>query len=276
MVKTTIKNITLSNFRTEIYDLLNEVSQKIAANATRTLNFDMHDNYKIDIQEIENRLNGIALKFRKCEINYYQYFDDLHHDILTGNTWDLPISRQRIFSDGTAKTKQLFEVDDQILYQELINVQFQEFILFIASVIENLVYLAETLVRKVVVHLKGKHPPSIIMQNYIATLALLIKLDYRTNDSISQCLDNHKTFFEKYLPTINSYRNSFIHGYKSRLTVVGSEYMLETPSAPIFPNTLDTRVDGFTQSVLENMSLIIPDFLKAITLTVKTGNFVPA
>lgn len=276
MVKTSVKNITLTNFRTESFDLLNEVSQKIAASATRTFNSDMHDNYKIDYQEIEMRLSGIALKFRKCEINYYFYFDDLHHDILTGDTRDLPISRQRIFSDGTATTKQLFDVDDQISYQELINGQFQEFILFISSVIENLVYLAETLVRKVVVHLKGKQPPSIIMQNYIATLNILIKLNYRSTDLISGCLDNHKTFFEKYLPTINSYRNSYIHGYRSKLKASGSEYMLDSPLSPIIANSLDARVDLFSKTVLEKMRIIIPEFLTVITQTVNGGAFVPA
>ncbi len=276
MVKTSVKNISLSNFRTESNDLLNEVLIKINSGGTRTFNFDMHDNYRIDYQEIEKRLKGIALKFRKCEMNYHLYFDELHHDVLTVDIRDLPISRQRIFMDGTATTKQFFDIDDQNSYQELINGQFQEFILFIASVIENLVYLAETLIRKVVVHLKGKQPPSIVMQNYIATLDILIKLNYRSTDPIYICLDNHKTFFEKYLPTINAYRNYYIHGYNVKLRVNGPEYMLDTPLPPINANSLDARVDLFALAVLDNMGVIIPEFLTAITQTIRMGHFVPA
>jgi len=236
----------------------------------------MHDNYRIDYLEIEKRLKGIALKFRKCEMNYHLYFDDLHHDVLSVDIRDLPISRQRIFIDGTSTTKQFFDVDDQNSYQELINGNFQEFILFIASVIENLVYLAETLTRKVVVHLKGKQPASIVMQNYIATLDILIKLNYRTTDLIYICLNSHKNFLEKYLPTINAYRNSYIHGYNVKLGVNGSEYILDTPLSPIHANSLESRVDLFALAVLENMRVIIPEFLVAITETVKMGHFVPA
>ncbi len=276
MVKTSSKTIALSDFRAEFNDLLHEVTQKINASATQTFNFDMHENYKLDIGEIDKRLQGIKHKFRKCEMNYHLYFDEIHHDILTVDQRDLPISRQRLFIDGTAKTTRIFDVDDKKLYQEIIDCQFQEFILFTSSVIENLVYLAETLIRKVVVHLKNKQPLSIIMQTYIATLDILIKLDYRKSDLISTCLMRHQTFFETYLPTINAYRNAYIHGYRSRLNPVGTEYMLDTPIKPIYPNTLNATVDIFAKNVLDNVRVIIPDFLTAITQTIKAGTHVPA
>ncbi|RKE47154.1 hypothetical protein [Sphingobacterium detergens] len=276
MVKASSKNITLSDFRTESYNLLTEVGNKISSNALNPYNFEMHDNYKIDLPEIQKRLDGIAQKFRKCEMNYYLHFDDIHHNVLTVDQSDLPISRQRIFSDGPALTKQFFDVNDKSLYEELINGQFQEFILFIASVIENLVYLAETLIRKVVVHLKNKQPPSIIMQNYVATLEILLKLQYRSIDPISTCLSSYKTFFDKYLPTINAYRNAYIHGYRAKLMAFGSEYMLDSPMAPIQINTLDARVDIFSLAVINNVRSLITDFFNAITQTINTATHVPA
>lgn len=276
MVKVSSKNITLSDFRTERNDLLTEVGHKITSNSLNPYNFEMHDNYKIDLVEIEKRLDGITQKFRKCEMNYYLYFDDIHHNVLTVDQSDLPISRQRLFSDGPALTKQFFDVNDKHLYEELINGQFQEFILFVASVIENLVYLAETLVRKVVVHLRGKHPPSIIMQNYVATLEILLKLQYRSIDPISTCLGNYKIFFDKYLPTINAYRNSYIHGYRAKLMAVGSEYMLDSPLAPIQVNTPDATVDIFAEHVVNNIRSLISDFLRAITQTINLATHVPA
>jgi len=41
MVKTSVKNIALSNFSSESNNLLNEVLIKISSGATRTFNFDM-------------------------------------------------------------------------------------------------------------------------------------------------------------------------------------------------------------------------------------------
>lgn len=276
MVKATSKTISLSDFLTEKNNLLTEVSHKITSNSLHPYNYEMHDNYKIDLTEIQKRLDGITQKFRKCEMNYYLYFDDIHHNVLTVDQSDLPISRQRLFSDGPAQTRRFFDVNDKHLYIELINAQFQEFILFVSSVIENLVYLAETLVRKVVVHLRGKHPPSIIMQNYVATLEILLKLQYRTTDLMSTCLGNHKPFFDKYLPTINAYRNSYIHGYRAKLIAVGSEYMLDSPLAPLQINTPDARIDIFSLEVINNVKRLIPDFFNAIAQTISAATHVPA
>lgn len=276
MVTALANTIILSNFKTECDELLKEVSIKIKSSSTRTFNFDMHNNYKIDYLEIEKRLNGIVQKFRKCEMNYHMYFDGMFLNVLNGNRTDLPIIKECIFVDGTAKVRKIVEVNDERLYQELIDYHFQEFVLFIASVIENLVYLAETLIRKVVVHANKQPPMNIKMQSYINILDNLLKLNYRTKDYISDCFDIHKSFFDKFLPTISTFRNKYIHEHDTRLINTGMDYILENPSSPLNNQSPEVSIDVFTETVQDNMRKFIPDFFVAITETIKGASHVPA
>jgi len=271
------KIITLSEFTAERTALQTIASSRIAARQTNQINFDIHDNYKLEGHLINERLDAIINKFRKCQMVFNLYFDDLDHEILVGRSTNLPLSRERIFQSTGGVVKQYFEVTEKMLYQELIDYHFQEFILFTSSVFENLVYLSETLVRKVSIHPKKSDPLSIPIKNYMELLDYLHRLNYRNPaDPVAACLRSNQSFLDRFLPTINTFRNRFIHGYTKRLVPTSYEYVLSGAEQPFSPGSPDLAVDEFTKAIITNLEQFIPQFSDAISATVSAAAQIPA
>ncbi|WP_144281021.1 hypothetical protein [Chryseobacterium echinoideorum] len=271
------KTVILSEFSRERNDLYFSASSRISDNLTDTINYDIHKNYKLEIALIDERLQAITNKFRKCEMIYHLYFDELDHDLLTSTTANLPISSHRFFQSSDGEIKQYFEVDTRVLYQELIDYQFQNIILFTSSILENLVYLSETLVKKVSIHTKKNKPQSITMENFIELLGYLQRLKYRIDtDPISSCLQTHTIFLTRYLPTISIFRNRFIHGYAKNLFSDGYEYKLSNVELPLTSASPDLSVSEFTKNIIENLKRLIPEFFTAITTKINASTDLPA
>jgi len=271
------KTVILSEFSRERADLYFSASSRISDNLTDTINYEIHKNYKLEISLIDERLQAITNKFRKCEMIYHLYFDELDHNILTSTTANLPISSQRLFQSSDGEIKQYFEVDSRVLYQELIDYQFQDMILFTSSILENLVYLSETLVKKVSIHTKKNKPQSITMENFIELLGYLHRLKYRIDtDPIRTCLGTHTIFLTRHLPTINSFRNRFVHGYAKNLFSDGYEYKLSNVELPLTSASPEISVSEFTKNIIENLKRLIPEFFTAITTTINASTELPA
>jgi hypothetical protein len=271
------KTVNLSEFSAECNSLNNIVRQRISLTTINKLNFEIHDNYKIDANLINERINAIINKFRKCEMIYHLYFDELDHGILTSTSNNFPIVSQRTFQTSQGSIKLYFEADSRILYQELIDYNFQEIILFISSVLENLVYLSETLIRKVSIHTKKNKPQSITMNNFMELLDYLHRLNYRNSaDPIATCMRTHSVFLDRYLPTISVFRNKYIHGFSRNLKSDLYEYIITEPLSPIGNGATDLNVNVFAKNIIENLQIFIPDFFAAITATVTSAAALPA
>jgi len=271
------KIVVLSEFTTERTALQTISSSRIAARQINQINFDIHDNYKLEDHLINERLDAITNKFRKCQMAFYLYFDELDHEILVGRSTNLPLSRECVFQSTGGVVKQYFEVTEKTLYQELIDYHFQEFILFTSSVLENLVYLSETLVRKVSIHPKKSAPLSIPLKNYMELLDYLHRLNYRNPaDPIAACLRTHQVFLDRFLPTINTFRNRFIHGYTKRLIPTSYEYVLSGAEAPFSAGSPDLAIDVFTRTIVSNLEQFIPQFFDAIAITISSAAQIPA
>lgn len=271
------KIVILSEFSLERTNLLNAASSRISGNLFNTINFEIHNHYELDTNLIKSRLDAITQKFRKCEMIYHLYFDELDHGILASASTNLPISSQRFFQSSDGEVKQYFEADSRALYQELIDYQFQDMILFTSSILENLVYLSETLVKKVSIHVKKSPPQSITMISFIELLGYLQRLNYRnTGDPIASCLSSHNHFLSRYLPTINSFRNKFIHGYAKNLMSDGHEYRLSNVLSPLTSSSAEVEVREFTKNIIENLKRLIPEFFTAITTTINASTALPA
>ena len=121
------------------------------------------------------------------------------------------------FSFGTRVLRNTIEIMDPNMYKESIHMNFQMFILTIASLYENLVRLIETLIKKRVVFGDKNPHLSIHLKMLISYWDNLIELNYRGSDEFYSWLTSHRTYMDKYLSQINSLRNSFIHGYASNL-----------------------------------------------------------
>lgn len=269
--------INLADFRSERTALETAAGIKIAARMVDQINFEIHRNYEIKLDLIKDRLDAVTNKFRKCEMIYFLYFERMDHNVLSAQSTNFPVIRECVFNDNTFTIKKYFEVDDRELYQELIDYSFQEFILFAASVLENLVYLSETLVRKVAIHHQNNRPQSIIMNNFIEMLEYLHRLNYRNHtEALSTCLITHKVFLDRYLPFINSFRNSFIHGYSRKLISNGQEYVINEPNSIINATSTDQNVEVFSKNIVDNLRLFIPEFFVAITSMINAAHQLPA
>lgn len=273
----TSKIIELSEFVAERGALYTIASTRIAARNINQINFDIHDHYRLDEILIRERIDAIIKKFRKCQMTFFLYFDELDHDLLVGRSTNLPLSRERLYQSSGGVIKQYFEVNEKSLYQELIDYHFQEFILFTSSVLENMVYLSETLIRKVSIHPKKNAPSSIPMKNYMEMLEYLYRLNYRNpEEPIATCLKAHKFFLDKYLPTIATFRNRYIHAFPRLLVSTGHEYSLTGVQLPLTSSSAGLAVDEFAKAVIDNLILFIPQFFEAIAATINSTAEIPA
>jgi len=104
----------------------------------------------------------------------------------------------------------LIQTGTPLQYKALIDNNFQYFILSIASLYENLVFLSEMLLKKTVLHLKKNPPQSTPLETLIDFRRLLITLDYRTSDAFITCIDKYSAYFDSFLPAITKLRNSWL------------------------------------------------------------------
>lgn len=219
---------------------------------------------KIRIQDIQFIIESIEIKLRKAEIIYHTYFgseykkDIIIHDSLTGNKLI-----ETEFNYGTRVIKNRIEIIDSKMYKETIDMNFQLFILTIASLYENIVRLIETLLKKIVVFGDTNPHISVHLKILIPYWDNLIRLGYRNDDVFHAWLNIHRPFFNKYLGTINRLRNSFIHGYSTNLEIENNTYVVSTfEEIPLG----STSVYGFNVPVGRGLipELEVDTFLKGI------------
>lgn len=266
-----VKNLT--DLSTEKNMLLNIVGRKIAASKYNNLNEGFDSNLKIDINNIGLLIDAIEMKIRKTEILFYSYFETVDHAILCGNSATLPFTTQIEFIYAASIMRDEIYIDDKNVYKETIDMQFQSFILLVASLFENIVRLTEILIKKVIVHQPGDkyRPLNTPLFNYRSYLDSLLKLGYRKMDYISNCFLSHNVFLSKYLLTINGLRNSFIHGFLNNLSSDGYNYRVsnrfDNKSFSIADPALN--IDEFTKAILFNGSQFYKDLISAIVTQLK-------
>jgi hypothetical protein len=276
-VNSKTQTINLSNFLPESTALYSAAVAKIHASQTQPINLEIQKEYKLEPDIIRQRLDAIIRKFRKAEMNFYLYFDGADHNLLVSKSTDLPIMRECIFLDNGAKIKMYFEVDDRQLYQELIDYNFQEFMLFVSSLLENMVHLSETLIKKISVHSKKNPPQSYPMATFVELLKYLHRLNYRSDaDPLAVCIQKHDVFLSRYLATITTFRNRYIHAYPTKLKGDSVEYLIIDPESPINGSAPDLNVSFFTKTIIDHLKNFIPDFFDAITATISSAPVIPA
>ncbi len=169
--------------------LILEIDKKLSGKLLSYRNDDYHDKpYPIEINkaEIENLLNGVDARLRNAQQLKLQFFDTLDHDFICGV---VPMTsfgvRCSFVLPGTAIMRE-FEITDRGAYLDVVNTEFRDFILTVASLLENLVRLTETLVTKVIVNVPNKRGQtgSETLHAYREFMNILIKLEYRTKDDL--------------------------------------------------------------------------------------------
>ncbi len=259
---------SLIDLHTKKSQLVSGVDQKIIANLINGLNDVFHKDYKIDSNELRVLLDSIETRIRKCQMINFLYFRTIDNSIVTGNATNLPFLVNGEFSYATLIVGQSFEANDRLAYLELINSNFQTFILAIASILENLVFLKEILVKKVILHKSATKPLNTPMATYLDFLKNLVKLGYRQQDPFYHCIDNHTLFFDKYLSTINILRNSFIHGYSQNTsTASGNCVITNFDQKQFIPSSAELEIENFVEIVLDNISRFTNDLFDQLIVS---------
>jgi hypothetical protein len=265
-----VKLINLSDLSPEKLSLLGIIAQKISLSKHTSLNQDFDSNLKVDINVIKALLETIEARVNKVEVIYYTFLESADHASLTGATTNLPIKLEFEFIKSTSVVKENIEINERFSYKELVDLNFQHFILLVASLFENCVRLAEILVKKIIVHRPGDRPINTPMLNYISFFESLIRLGYRSPDQIFNCLRTHDILLKKILEPVNRLRNSFIHGYLSHLESDGYNYRVNFQQAPTFSSgSPDLNVDSFSRIICEGTILFIKDFLFSLGSHIK-------
>jgi len=175
--------------------------------------------------------------------------------------------------ESTAILKEDIEINDKSFYKEIIDLNFQHFILMLASLYENIVRLAEILIKKIIVHLPENKPISSPLHSYIDFLNILLDLGYRKKDHISSCLSTHTSFLTKYLSTINMLRNRFIHGYSINLGNDGYNYKITTFDPLNFTkNSADLNIDEFSKNIIAGTKSFMLDLLTSLYKAIKPSH----
>lgn len=263
-----VKTRVLTNFAQQKNDLTNILAAKVAASKVTNINQSIDLRYRADVDHVTGLLNAIESKYKQCEILYYHYFENVDHAILTGSTSNLPFGLKCTFIDGTSTTELQFSVDTRQVYKEIIDFNFQTFILSIASLYENLVLLAEIFMKKVIVYVR--RPLSSPLHDYLDYLELLIKLGYRGNDKLNVCMTSSQLYFQKYLQQINQLRNKFIHGFSNNTDSDGFSYFVKNLDNSSFNSgATELLLDVFTKEILDQTSLFIGNLLVSLKDSVR-------
>jgi len=254
--------------------LMAEVDNKINGNLLSLLNDDFHDNklypIKINRTEINNLLNGIDARLRHMHELKIQFFDTLDHDFICGTSALTEYGANCTFTlPGTVINRE-FKTTDPSGYFEVTHTAFQDFILTVSSLLENLVRLNEMLIRKVILNSlkRAATPGNETFELYLDFLQALVKLHYRTNDDLHICMGNFDTFFKRYLKPLYKLRGSFIHGYNQNLVIDAANGICVIRridnSFDTFSNT-EVMLDQFSEHIFDNVRNLTIDLLNCLT-----------
>jgi hypothetical protein len=264
----------LSDFTIERDEIVRLINLKMTAGlVVQDLNHHFNDKQsKYDFIYIGEIIDGIEIKLRKAEIIYHTYFNSTFNSTaLVSNSLLATMTIETEFYYDVNVKKEVIEIRTIDMYRELIDISFQDFILLIASIFENLVRLIEILVRKIIVF--GERNPHLstpfkVLVDYWENL---VKLKYRKDsDPMYKWLKNHKTFLVKYLGQLNTLRNRYIHGYGTHLHSNYGNYLIRNFDQANFvepvPSALipELVVSDFTKEVLLNTQNILKSFLKVV------------
>jgi hypothetical protein len=260
------KSITLFNYQGIKADLRDVVDRKIIAREITDLNVRFSNDLLVELQTVDHILEAVEAKIRSCEIIFYTYFEGINHGILNGsyNPRDLPFVCDVEFNEGPSIMNHNLTFQDAFLYREAVNINFQQYILLMSSLYENLVRLSEVLLKKVVLHGKKNKPQSIPLPEYYYHLRTLIDFGYRVPDNLFNCFDRHAPFLDKYLPTMVALRNSFIHGYSINLATERSKYSITTFDRPLLRGAPELVIEAFTDEMLTHTRVFAVDLLEAL------------
>lgn len=265
-----VRNLNLTSFAVPRNALIARVNRKVLSAKTTNINELINNKLRVDVGVITDVLSGIEAKFHKCEMIYLSYLEHADHAVLSGNSATLPIHMECNFMDSTALFQEIFKCDDKNLYRNNIDMNFQTFILMMASIYENLVTLSEIISKKVVVHTKEKPPISTPLGDYLEYLKILIRLGYRDNDDLNRCVAIHTPYFELYLSTINMLRNRYIHGYSRHLNSDGFNYKIITFDNQKFTAASPLlEMNVFADTVLNNTRSFITDLYTSLEKTIR-------
>ncbi len=266
--------LTLKDFETEIDDLLTAVNVKIVANLVSPVNMEFKDELEIRMDALKELLNAIEIKLKRCQEIYHIFFEKIDVAYING------ISAQpakkidfEIITNSLGDKKTIsVETGAYTQYKEIIDTNFQYFILSIASLYENFVFLSEMLLKKTIVHHKSNVPLSTPLATLIDYRRMLIRLDYRTSDAFIACIDKYATYFDEFLPSINILRNSFIHGYKLNLAVDGSgSYCIINPKVKSKLSSAKLEIDNFADEVVGSTLNFARDLFVCLASMVNTA-----
>jgi hypothetical protein len=264
MVKNTV---ICSNFSAGRNKLLSILVKKTASSKVTGLNVAIDNRYRPDVSYVKELLDVIEIKYKRCEQLYYIYFEQINHDAVVGNSTNFPFASDLTFIDGISTIEFSFSVDSQAAYKEMIDVNFQTFILTLASLYENLVMLAEIYLRKVVIYVR--RPPSTPLHEYVNYFNMLSDLGYKNSEKLAACILGSKVYFDSYLEQINELRNRFIHGFSVNLETDGYYYYVSKHSTSFTQKSIDLQLDIFTKSIIEKTHIFIANLMDALGETVK-------
>lgn len=275
-----MNTVVLYQYGNRRRDLMAIVEPKIIGLKFSDLNKRFSKELAVELKSIEQLLDAIEAKLRGCEVIYHSYFAGLHHGILAGrfDPRDLPLVINVEFMEGTSSRTVTLSYADPFLYRETIHLQFQQFILLLSSLFENIVRLSEILLRKVVLHGKKNKPQSIPLPEYLYHLRTLTDLGYRAQDPLYHCYHRHVMLLDIYLPTVVALRNSYIHGYETKMAGRrpaggGQEkYLLTECEKPLLVDSPELEVDSFTREVLEGTGIFLNDLMVALKDAVSDPN----
>lgn len=254
---------TLANFSVEKNQLITHLTAKIASAQTTTLNKDYDNRHAAELTNVQPLLDAIEAKFKRCQTMYWVYFADLDYSILAGSGSALPFQMDCTIDDATLLTKHTFMVNDPVSYKELIDYQFQSFVLMVASLYENLVCLAEVFAKKVIVFINK--PLSTPMRDYLDFHQRLLDLDYRTRDELSICLDNSRLFLTTYVALNTQLRNRFNHGFLIHLETDGTEYFVSNLGTNLFrPRSTELLLNEYAKTIVDGTDFFIRNLMTAL------------
>lgn len=283
---------SLSNFEEQKNEIVALVHEFVASGKYIREYHDAFGPSKLNIDELQKIIESIEKRLRKVEINYYTFFETSYDSgIIINELFPVVNGIQQIdkvieteFTYGTRVLKNRLVINEPKLYRELIEANFQTLILTIASTLELLVRLTETLVRKIILY-DGKKLPyaSTPLKLFILNWDKLVDLGYRENDNLYQCFDNHRgAFLNKYLDQINTLRNRFIHGYSENLKVNREPdlYLVTNHHTNSFQPgpggiNMDLVVERFTETIVTSLKNLITDNFELFVAELQNADEIP-
>lgn len=226
---------------------------------------------KLRIKDVKGIIEAVENKLRKAEIIYYSFFgSDYDKSIIVNDTLLGSKIIETEFFHSTKTVKNRIEIVDPKMYKEIIDTNFQVFILTIASLQENIVRLIEILTKKKVVFGDSNPHLSTHLKILISYWDRLVDLGYRNEDDFFEWLNSHRDYINKYLGTINMLRNSFIHGYNLNLIKLDNRYVISKS---------DKKHDGLNSDFYSSTEIIKDDKLSELDVNnllseLEVNNFV--